>query len=444
MPRSYSRREFLTLAGGTAAALAIDPTSLHAGPPPPNVLIIMCDQLRAQALPIYGNPDCATPNIDRLAAQGAVFDTAMCPCPTCVPTRASFQTGLHPVTIGKVTSGKELLDPAHTCLPEVLGNASYRTGYIGKWHLYGGGYAKGSPEREGWVPPEARQGWQWWRANNCRHRYWDDHYFADEPIPIPFQGYEPYVQTGLALEFMDATTSPWALMVSFGPPHRPYDNPPPEFDKYSPNSLWLPPNVPEECAEQARVDLSGYYAHLSALDWCVGKLLESVPSRTLILFTSDHGDMLGSHGRQRKRLPFDAAARVPLLVAGPGIPPGMHQAVVNTPDLMPSILRLCGVESPPTDGVDLFARGGPDAYLNCDARTEPTIGRWWEAVRTDRYLYARDYLTYQPWLLYDYAEDPWEETNLVGDLWLRRRLERRLLALRPGSHIRTRTPHASK
>ena len=167
------RREFLKLGAGLAGAALLPKKglwdSIERSIRRPNVLIVVCDQLRAKALSFYGNPDCETPNLDRLAAEGAVIQTAVSPTPVCTPWRGSFMSGLHPRTLAlrydmgwQGWNNHRLPDKLPT-LGKVLRDAGYSTGYIGKWHLFGGReWSQGTPEYQGWVPSEARHGWEWW------------------------------------------------------------------------------------------------------------------------------------------------------------------------------------------------------------------------------------------------------------------------------------------
>ena len=159
-------------------------------------------------------------------------------------------------------------------------------------------------------------------------------------------------------------------VLAWGPPHDPYFTAPEKYRAlYDPAKLTLRPNVPEEARDQARKVLAGYYAHCTALDECVGELRRTLQEtglaeNTLLVFTSDHGDMLGSQGAYKKQRPWDEAIRVPLLMHWPkglGVKARQLDAPINSEDLMPTLLGLCGVPIPKTvEGLDYsrYIRGG--------------------------------------------------------------------------------------
>ena len=140
-----------------------------------------------------------------------------------------------------------------------------------------------------------------------------------------WQGYDVFAQTADAQRFIEAQSSdqPFALALSWGPPHNPYQTAPPEFRaRYDPRDIQLRPNVPPEMAAAAREWLAGYYAHCSAIDHSVGQLMRTLEDRgladdTALVFASDHGDMLGSQGMTRKQKPWEESIRVPFLLRYP-------------------------------------------------------------------------------------------------------------------------------
>ena len=405
----------------------------------PNVLFIVADQWRACSTGYAGDPDVKTPNLDRLASRSVNFTDAVSSCPVCTPFRGSLLTGQRPTTNGVFLNDVHLRDDAVT-LGKVLSAAGYDTGYIGKWHLNGRG-------RLSFIPPENRQGFAYWKAMECTHEYNHSFYYADEDRKLLWPGYDAFAQTEDAKRYLrDRAKSdkPFALVLAWGPPHNPYQTAPPEFRKsYYPAKIHLRPNVPPEAADAARKDLAGYYAHCTALDRCVGELWDTLKETglerdTILVFTSDHGDMIGSHQQSRKQKPWDEAVRVPMLWHYPaalGDAGHKTDAAIASEDLMPTLLGLCGVAIPPTvEGLDysryLSAVGrGEDAenlnrenpnrenaaLISCVAPfgewSAPAGGREFRGVRTPRYTYVRD-LT-GPWLLYDNEKDPYQLENLA-------------------------------
>lgn len=218
------------------------------------------------------------------------------------------------------------------------------------------------------------------------------------------------------------------------PPHAPYHTAPQEYrDRFDPKKIQLRDNVPDSLKARAQKDLAGYYAHIAAIDDMIGKIIDHLKEtgqyeNTLILFTSDHGDLLGSHGAYKKQQPYEESARVPLLFRIPEsfeIAPGERDALINSEDLMPTILSLCDIAIPHTvEGLDYrpYMEGRKDmgkaTLLTC---VQP-FGQWnkvqhggreYRALKTQRYTYARD--LQGPWLLFDNQKDPYQLNNLVGE-----------------------------
>ena len=402
----------------------------------PNILFILPDQLRAQALHCYGDPNVRTPNIDRLASEGLTFHNTVANTPVCCPARANMLTGRYAHKNGMVANDLRLRE-SETTYSELLRGAGYRTGFIGKWHLDGG------PRLPGFVPPGPRRhGFEFWAANECSHTHFNTHYFRDTPEPIPIQKFEAEGWTDIAIEFLKQTstdTRPFFLTVQMGPPHDPYKAPPAYRKLYDSAQLKLRPNW-QPTPGATRADIAEYYGMITAVDEQVGRLLRtldelSISDDTVVLLASDHGDMLGSQGQRLKRKPWDESIRVPGIVRyRRKTEPGRATDVFFTHvDFAPTFLGLAGVKAPSTmQGVDLsgLIRGesskGPDsAFLQIfgpyDGDGTPAA---WRGVRTARYTYART--KEKPWLLYDNARDPYQLNDLIdqpGSQPLRKHLE---------------------
>jgi arylsulfatase A-like enzyme len=226
---------------------------------------------------------------------------------------------------------------------------------------------------------------------------------------------------------------PFLLFLAWGPPHSSRESAPAKYcAKYDPAKLSLRPNVPAAASEVARRMLAGYYAHCSALDDCFGELWSALQdagleSNTLLVFTSDHGDLLGSQGGYAKQQPYDESIRVPLLLHWPaGLGPSARrlEAVISSEDFMPTVLSLCQVPIPASvEGKDFsdYLRGGRDpsdgaALISCVSPFGewPRLagGREYRGVRTARYTFVRDLKG--PWLLFDNVQDPYQQTNLTS------------------------------
>lgn len=397
-------------------------------PQRPNVLYLFADQWRAQAVGYAGNPNVNSPNLDRLASESVNFVNAVAGCPVCSPYRASLLTGRYPHTHGVFLNDVCLSNDA-VSLAQAFEGAGYQTAYIGKWHLDGHG-------RSNFIPPERRQGFGFWRVMECSHKYNDSWYYADEDARLKWEGYDAFAQTREAERYLLEERDPdrpFLLMVSWGPPHNPYDTAPEEFRRmYEPDEITLRPNAPETLADRSRRDLAGYYAHVSALDSCVGALLRAIEKLgldedTVLVVTSDHGDMLGSQGCSNKQVPWDESVRVPFLLR---YPKGLGRAArtietpIDAPDIMPTLLGLCGFAAPETvEGMDFsgMVHGGEDpgdgaALLACYS----PYGQWardrggkeYRGVRSARYTFVRDLAG--PWLLYDNSADPFQLEDLVN------------------------------
>ena len=226
----------------------------------------MADQWRAQAFGYAGDPNVKTPNFDALARSSVNVMNAVASTPVCSPTRASLMTGKRSTEHGIFLNDAHLADDEIT-FAEVLRDAGYDTGIIGKWHLNGGG-------RLSFIPPEHRQGFVYWKVQECTHAYNNSTYFADTPEPLTWNGYDAIAQTRDAQEYIQQhakSDKPFLLCLWWGPPHSPYNTAPQKYkDMYDPAKIQLRPNVPEKDADKARKDLAGYYAHCSALDDCMG------------------------------------------------------------------------------------------------------------------------------------------------------------------------------
>lgn len=396
--------------------------------PRPNIVFVFADQWRAQALGYAGNPVVKTPNIDRLATESIRFVNAVSGCPVCSPMRATLLTGQRPLTHGVFVNDVQL-DPNAVTIGKVLKQHGYDTAYIGKWHLDGDG-------RSRYIPPDRRQGFDYWRALECTHNYNHSFYYGQGPEKRLWQGYDAIAQTRDAQHYIRQHAHgdrPFALFLSWGPPHAPYQTAPEQYRAlYNPRSIRLRPNVIGYVGELARKNLAGYYAHCTALDDCVGWLRQTLADQriaddTILVFTSDHGDLLGSHGAWKKQQPYEESVRVPLLwhyPTGLGTAPRRVDATINSEDLMPTLLGLAGVPIPDSvEGLDFsnYMRGGADpsdgaALLTCPMPFGQWSKRWggreYRGIRTKRYTYVRD--RRGPWLLFDNKKDPYQLNNLIG------------------------------
>ncbi|MCM8788498.1 MAG: sulfatase [Candidatus Omnitrophica bacterium] len=394
----------------------------------PNVVFVFADQMRAQAIGYAGDLNAITPNLNNLAEESLVFTNAVAGCPVCSPYRASLITGQYPHTHGVFLNDLYLQHKA-VSIADAFNSAGYNTGWIGKWHIDGHG-------RTRFTPPERRQGFKFWKAVECTHDYNHSVYYADTDKKLYWDGYDAIAQAQEAKRYIEnyQDSKPFALFVSWGPPHDPYETAPEEFKKlFIPEKLVLRKNVPVYFDEKARQWLSGYYAHISALDCALGIILEAIrkvkiEDETIFIFTSDHGDMLGSQGQFHKQRPWDESILVPFLLRYPklfGKNRKIFPTPFNAPHIMPTLLGLCEIKIPETvEGKDftkalLGIKDPPEkeAILSCYCPfgqwTRKQGGREYRGIRTERYTYVRDLKG--PWLLYDNEKDPNQMNNLCNN-----------------------------
>ncbi len=416
----------------------------------PNLIYIFADQLRYQSCSYAGDPRAHTPHIDALAQEGVNFCNAVSGHPVCAPYRASLLTGKYTTSTGMVINELRM-NPNHRCLGHVLTGYGYATAYIGKWHLWANELGNHYDPKNSYVPPGPdRLGFDgFWAAYNFHHEYVDAYYHRDSPEKIILPGYEPDGQTDLAIEQLrkaHEVGQPLALFLSYGTPHDPWtsENVPaafyarfedvdfplspnykPENDSYADGWARFRPGEREALPAWMRI----YYAMVANLDWNVGRLLSAVDQlglrdNTVVVFTSDHGEMFGAQGRRAKNIFYDEAVRVPFLMRWPGhIPAGsISDVCLNTPDIMPTLLTLLGLPVPDAvEGVDLslFALGqdGPEPEAAFMQGTGATAawqdGHEWRALRSKRYTYAV-YRVDGREMLFDHLNDPYQMHNLAG------------------------------
>ncbi len=393
----------------------------------PNILFIFADQWRASAFGHKGDPNVKTPHLDKFATQNTSFDNAVSGCPVCCPYRASLMTGVYPNKHGMMTNDlclAEMYDGPF--LAESLNKGGYQTAYLGKWHIDGKG-------RSSYVAPERRLGFEWWKGFECTHDYnYSPYYDQDDAKPHIWKGYDADLQTDEVIRFIneDTTDKPFAMFLSWGPPHNPYETAPEKYQAmYKPEDIILRDNVPEERAEKAREELAGYYAHCSALDAYFGRILDSLNENghdkdTIVIFTSDHGDMLHSQKQVRKQKPWAESIHIPFYVRHPEVSePQTHRTPIDAPDLMPTLLGLCDLEVPQAcQGID-FSKTITEQkdstikeafianYVKGGEWSHKLGGKEYRGLINEQYTYSRT--LDGPWLLFDNINDPLQQNNLI-------------------------------
>lgn len=454
-----NRRQFLASSSQVLAATALPGSSL-ASPSKqsrPNVIWLIADQWRAQALGVNGDPNAHTPVLDRLARSGINFKQARSGFPLCCPFRGSMLTSRYP---HHMVPGHEYpLPTGQPTIANVMNDQGYRTAYFGKWHL------DGFHEREGRaglhiVPPNRRGGFQTWIGYENNNSPWDTWVHGGEgkdSFQYRLPDYETDGLTDLLLKYIRDRKSeqgtpaekPFFAILSVEPTHDPYIAPPQYMARYNAEQIKLRPNVPlsanlpsvpgeplthVKIAERARQELAGYYAQQECWDANVGRVLDELArnnmlDNTHIMIFADHGDMHGSQGQFLKTTAYEEAIRIPMILAGSeafydGHLTGDCATLFGAVDLAPTTLGLCGLQAPGwMEGHDYSSRRlaartkapEPDSlYLQ---NVIPT-GHPWSVNQAYRGLVTRDGWKYvcfanQSWLMFNLAEDPYEQVNLA-------------------------------
>lgn len=403
------------------------------------------DQVRVQDVSYNGGKNVNTSHIDRLASQSRIFTNAISSCPLCTPYRAMLQTGRWPTLTGGMFNFTNLPATGQS-MADVFSRSGYRTGFIGKWHLSAGRLAgtlqRGKPasplkESEFTPPGPARHGYQHWEAYNFHANFAKAFYYKDTSERLIMPRYETDSETDMAIDFMrsrSAPDDPFFLVVAPHPPHPPWrrDQAPQGSLDRIPDHLYWRPNVKGRQDAELK-DPHCYYAMLGNVDDNVGRLMKfldesGLADNTIVVFTSDHGEMLASHGRYNKMVPYEEAIGVPLSIRWPKhIAAGSRSDALFTPmDHFPTLAGLCGVEVPQlVDGMDLS--GVVLSRRNANERDGALImnysSHWdypetqtdwpeWRGVRTKQHTYVR-------WLngpeeLYDNLADPYQMKNLFN------------------------------
>jgi uncharacterized sulfatase len=425
-------------------------------PSRPNLIVVVTDDQAAWGVGAYANPDVRTPAMDRLAAEGVRFANAFTPTPVCSPSRVTLLTGHYGTEVGitdwispaEADAGLGLR-PDTVTWPEVLQQAGYRTGLVGKWHL-------GS--RPEYHP--TRHGYGWFFGFLAGGTTPMDPRLEVDGVETDLLGPTPDVLTDAAIGFIERQRDvPFALSLHYRAPHTPY-GPVPALDA-RPFAELVPivPTFPGLDVPQVQRLTREYYASIHSVDRNLGRLLDRVEAlglaqRTVIVFTSDHGYNIGQHGLHSKgngywivggvngpTVPnmFDTSIRAPFIVRGPGIPSGrVVEAPVTFEDLAPTLVALGGAAWP-SDAAGHGRNLGP--WLRGESPTEwrdTVFGQYdihhytiahLRMIRTADWKLVRSYGTTTKDQLFDLRSDPGELTNLwnrPAHRDTRRQLESRL------------------
>ncbi len=432
---------------------------------PPNILWICTDQQRYDTIGALNNAQAHTPNIDKLVASGVAFEQAFCQSPICTPSRGSFLTGMYPSTIHGCFNGNECWDEAAPLVTAQLADAGYDCALAGKLHLAG---AFGRTE-----PRPLHDGYRLFHWSHDPEDQWElGHAYADwiaaqgrklgemrkYPHEIPPELHQTTWCSDRAIDFIEADHGgkPWLMSVNIFDPHEPFDPPQSYLDRYDAESLSGPLFRESDLAAQAKlagIDFqtpcrrpdefnakwvqAAYYAMIELIDDNIGRMLEALErsgqrQNTVVIFMSDHGEMLGDHGLLQKGCRFyEGLVRVPLILSWPGhfLEGIRRDALVELIDIAPTLLDLAGRPVPSEmQGSSLlpllnnslaedrhreFVRS---EYYNAVNATfnKPFSGTYATMLRDDRYKLVV-YHGHGLGELFDLENDPEEYVNLWDD-----------------------------
>ena len=409
----------------------------------PDIVLVLADQLAASALPMYGNTVVQAPRLAQLAADGVVFERALCASPLCVPSRASLMTGLLPSRTGAIDNAGELPASVPT-FAHRLRLLGYRTVLCGKMHFIGPDQLHGFEERPmtdvypagfDWIP-------DWDLADDARLPWYHDlgSVLRAGPVRSTLQlEYDAEVVQQACRAIGARDDRPLLLVVSFTHPHDPYEAPAEHWNRYDGVEIDAPrhPEPGDDpptrrlramldsdaihvSAEQVLRARRGYYAAISFVDDQIATVLDAIGEDAIVIATSDHGDMLGERGLWYKMAPFEDSIRVPLIVRGPQLAAGRVAEPVSLLDLAPTLVELAGGGREELDGVSLVPALGGASLRPRDVPLEYFA----EGVRAPQVTLVRGPLKLvrslgEPDLLYDVERDPAERVELSGEQELR-------------------------
>nr|BFE56213.1 sulfatase [Dactylosporangium thailandense] len=412
-----------------------------------NVILVIADQLRRQALGCYGDPNVHTPNIDALAESGARFTQASSTYPVCVPFRFTLMTGEYAHT-RFIPSIEWRMSPAERTLADEFNDHGYDTAMFGKWHLYGnfGHYPGHTVVKASRTPvPRPFQGrFGHFAGFDIANDPYDTWYSThDDPTMRKLPGYQTDDLFAMATEYATAPRDrPFAAVLSVEPPHPLFTAPPEYLERWRDRDIVLRENVEPDKQYKKRgphgegllADLRVYYAMIENLDDNIGRLVAALRAAgtlddTVIALTADHGELLGCHGELAKQRPWEESIGTPLIIGNVGGGGRVLDEPTCTEDLFPTLLGLAGIAPrDPKPGRDLtpLARGETDrldrdgVLLEFVAEMRPNIpfhAETWRGLRTRRYKYTvlGDAHGGTPWQFFDLEADPYELTNLVDD-----------------------------
>lgn len=417
----------------------------------PNLIYIFADQLAYGRLGYNGDKVSITPFIDSLSKNSLNVDNCVSGHPVCAPYRASLLTGKYTTSTGMVIN-EIRLSTKHTSFADVLNADGYHTSYMGKWHLYAAQLGHHYDPKNSYIPVgEDRLRFKDFIGYNFHHEYYapNAYYHLDSPEKHYVDGYEPDVQVSMALDTLKKLkeeNNPFAFFLSIGTPHDPWvkENVPEKYyNKFKDVDIDLPVNYKEtndyhadlwaKFKKKERLELKEwirvYYAMVNNLDDNIKRLYEGIEKLDLfkdsiVVFTSDHGEMFGAQGRRAKNIFYNEAVKVPFLIKAPMLQNGKTDAVFNTVDIMPTLLSLMNEPIPDkVEGKDrskeLSGEVIQDEFdgslmMCCGPTAIYGNNREWRGYKTKQYTYAI-YRSDKKEFLFDNINDPYQMNNLINN-----------------------------
>lgn len=471
MNKNISRRSFVKRTTVATAGVGLLSTgvlgSCSKKKERPNVLFIFPDQYRKQSLGFLKNDPVLTPNIDKLASEGIHFTDAVSNHPLCSPFRGMLFSGKYPLSNGVQSnchSGRtaygNFLKPDERCLSDIMKDAGYATGYLGKWHLDGPTPTKpGQPNIwDSYCPPGPhRHGFEFWYSYGTHNRHNHPYYWindAKENERTDVNQWSPEHEADVLIDYLDNKDGkfrdeekPFFMCWGINPPHTPFNEVPQKYKKRfegkTTEELLNRPNVKRNFPEfnastgfgdsgvEKQLDQAkDYFACVEGVDDQIGRVLDMLEKKglkdnTMVIFCSDHGEMLGSHGLMHKNIWYKESFEIPFIIRWPEkLRPGKDNLLLSVPDIMPTLLSFLGlgdqipssVEGKDYSGVlrgEAIERPKAALYF-FDKPEEETEKR--RGVKTHEYTYIIGYdrNNKKHIFLYDDVNDPYQMTNIAG------------------------------
>ncbi|MFP6750914.1 MAG: sulfatase-like hydrolase/transferase [Pirellulaceae bacterium] len=447
----------------------------------PNILWYCTDQQRFDTIAALGYSHVVTPVVDQLVHDGVSFTHTYCQSPICTPSRSSFMTGMYPSRVHNTRNGNDTFPSSPPLITRLLADSGYHCGLVGKFHLQSSGHR---------TEPRMDDGYSFWKFSHAPRDDWEEGHdygdwvkqqggdldaLRDHEHRVPTELHQTTWASDRAIEFIRAREEgPWLLSVNIYDPHPPFIPPRSYADRFDPAAMPGPHFLPSDLATQQTlqaVDFQGealepeghdakrcqalYYAMINQIDDQLARILETLEQtgqrdNTVVIFTSDHGEMLGDHGLLQKGCRFyEGLVRIPLILSWPGrfLEDVRRDALVELLDLSATIVELGGLDQPEymqgRSLVPLLTRAEqPDElrdFVRCeyfdalDPHFTGGQGTFATMYRDRRYKLSV-YHGHGLGELYDLEQDPWEHHNLWDDPGSQQ-LKARLMAASFDSHV---------